>query len=165
MRIKKYCAVENFILILCLLMMVPSWADIPASQTETDLQYPQKDIDGMLSRLLKEGDKRRIMIKPYKLRFKGQLMAKPEMGDYSLAYDSLQLWSSASLPTISHSSYIQTAAGKVIAVYVEEAVASRLSHENVGLQATFYALHLYNYEYGPRLLILSYQSEAGQLSP
>jgi hypothetical protein len=118
--------------------------------------YPEQDVDAMIERLTEVGDTRRLMIKPYKLRFEGELMTKPKAGSYSLIYDSLKLWGVDPLPNVTHSSYIKTNGGKVIAVYLQDSVAERLSESNVGAQGTFYVLHAYNYEHGPRFLVLSH---------
>jgi len=120
--------------------------------------YPLKNIDSMIERLISKGDQRRIMINPYKLSFAGELMATPKEGEFSLIYDSLKLWGVDPLPNVSHSSYIKTPLGKVMPVYLDELAAKRLNDEAVGMSATFYALHVYNYEHGPRLLILSYKA-------
>jgi len=133
------------------------------SQEQLDLvalaqHYPLQDMDGMIELLIAKGDKRRVMIKPYQLRFEGELMAAPKSGSYSLIYDSLKLWGLQPLPNVTHASYIKTPGNKVMPVYLDESAAKRLSDEPVGMKATFYALHVYNYEHGPRLLILSYQT-------
>jgi len=122
--------------------------------------YPFQDIDGMINRLVSKGDKRRIMINPKKLSFEGELKAAPKEGEFSLIYDSLKLWGVDPLPNVSHSSYIKTPLGKVIPVYLDELAAKRLNDEAVGMKATFYGLHVYNYEHGPRLLILSYKASS-----
>ena len=134
-----------------------------AQHIELEKYYPKKDVDAMIAGLLKEGESRRMMIKPYKFRFDGELMSAPKAGDYSVIYQGLEVWGVKPLPDASHSAYIKTPGGKVIGVYLQNSAALRLNNEAIGTKATFYVLHAYNYKHGPRLLVLSYFADNGQL--
>lgn len=146
---------HSLVFVLLIFLISP----IHAKSSESSQQlYPPKDIDGMIDRLKAEGDKRRVMIKPYQLSFKAELMSELKQGEYSLIYDGLQFWGIDPMPEVTHSIYVKTPGGKVIGVYVEKEAATGLAKENVGAQAELYALHVYNYEHGPRLLIVSYKA-------
>lgn len=100
--------------------------------------------------------KQRLMLKPEAVQFQAQLMAKPKPGKFSLAYDALQLWQGeAELPNIDHSAFVGVEGGPVLGVYVTHEAAEMLQSVSLKSPATFYAMHIYNYAKGPRLVIVA----------
>ncbi|WP_415889028.1 hypothetical protein ACMXYV_13705 [Neptuniibacter sp. SY11_33] len=104
--------------------------------------------------------KQRLMIQPEPIQFQAQLMSMPKAGKFSLAYDALQLWQSESeLPTIDHSAFVGLQEGPVLGVYVTHEAAKMLRQINLEVPTQFYAMHIYNYSKGPRLVIVAAQEK------
>lgn len=101
--------------------------------------------------------KQRAMLPPSAVQFNAKLMQAPTSGEFSLVYDALLLWpSDAPLPKIDHSAFLQAKDGRVISVYVSDAAAAQLKalYQNSPVDAHIYAIHIYNYAQGPRLVVI-----------
>ncbi|MGY8873227.1 MAG: hypothetical protein ACKVJE_22610 [Pseudomonadales bacterium] len=104
--------------------------------------------------------KQRVMLPPSAIQFDATLLQPPQPGKFSLVYDALSLWQSdAPLPTVDHSAFLQTDDERVIAVYVSSAGAEQLkaiAAENIKepQKIHIYAVHIYNYAKGPRLVVI-----------
>lgn len=100
--------------------------------------------------------KQRLMIQPEPIQFQARLMSKPKTGQFSLAYDALQLWQGEEeLPLIDHSAFVGLKDGPVLGVYVTHEAAKMLQLLDLNTPAKFYAMHIYNYSNGPRLVIVA----------
>ncbi len=100
--------------------------------------------------------KHRLMFQPKSVSFQAQLMSKPELGEFTLAYDALQFWQGeAELPNISHSVFVGEEKGVVLGAYVTHEAAEMLNELELNTQATFYVMHIYNYAKGPRVVIVA----------
>lgn len=87
-------------------------------------------------------------------------MSKPKAGKFSLAYDALQLWQGQSeLPIIDHSAFVGLQEGPVLGVYVTHEAAKMLQAIELEKPTQFYAMHIYNYSKGPRLVIVAAQEK------
>ncbi len=118
--------------------------------------YKPVNVRQMIKRLSKPGDKQRYFIAPAPVKFSATLMQKPRLGRFELVYDSLSAWGVSPLPKVDHGSYLKVEGEQVIPVYLETKAASFIKrHMVVDQQAEFYALHIYNYEKGPRFLVVS----------
>lgn len=106
-------------------------------------------------------EKKRVMLKPTPIRFKAELASKPLPGKFSLAYEALQLWGNAGeLPVIDHSAFVGFPdKGPVLGVYVTQEAAGMLKQVDMDKPVTFYAMHIYNYAKGPRLVIVAAESK------
>lgn len=59
--------------------------------------------------------KQRLMLQPEPVKFEAMLMSAPKAGEFSLAYDALQLWQGdAELPNIDHSAFVGVEGGPVL---------------------------------------------------
>ncbi len=105
--------------------------------------------------------KQRAMLPPSAVQFDARLMVAPEPGTFSLVYDALGLWGDGELPEVTHSVFVGADNGRVIGAYVSRAAASQLQKLAVGSVVHFYAIHIYNYARGPRLVIVAAQ-DAGR---
>jgi len=118
--------------------------------------YMDINVERMIKRLTRLGDKQRYFIEPYPVKFLATLMQKPKAREFQLVYDSLSAWGVSPMPEINHASYLKVDGGQVIPVYLEKQAAEFISaHMVEQQQAEFYALHIYNYEKGPRFLVVS----------
>lgn len=104
-------------------------------------------------------NKQRLMLKPSAITFNAQLLQAPKAGKFSLVYDALQLWpSDQALPKIEHSTFIRADSDKVIGVYLSNAAATQIDAladaNTLPINAQFYAIHIYNYAKGPRLVVI-----------
>lgn len=99
-------------------------------------------------------NKQRLMLPPAAIQFDAQLMAPPKAGTFSLVYDALGLWGKGKMPTVDHSAFIGAADGRVLAVYVSQTAAKQMKTLAKNQASHFYAVHIYNYAKGPRLVII-----------
>lgn len=99
--------------------------------------------------------KQRIMLEPELINFHGILQAPITSSKASLVIDALAVWGISPLPEVAFSTYIRSPQGQVIAVYVENVIASHISsYYPVEAVLEFQAYRLYNYAKGPRLLLV-----------
>ncbi|MCO4759698.1 MAG: hypothetical protein KC477_16875, partial [Oceanospirillaceae bacterium] len=96
----------------------------------------------------------RLMLPPSTIQFDATLMALPKAGHFSLVYDALNLWGDGDMPEISHSAFVGAKDGRVIAVYVSRSAAHQLKSLPQNQLSHFYAVHIYNYAKGPRLVVI-----------
>ena len=112
--------------------------------------------------------KKRVMLPPSAVQFDATLLQPSMPGKFSLVYDALSLWQSdAPLPTVDHSAFLQTDDERVIAVYVSSVAAEQLkaiAAQNIKLpqKSHIYAIHIYNYAKGPRLVVIGASSMTQQ---
>ena len=118
--------------------------------------YAEVNVSQMIKFLSKHGDKQRYFIEPAPVRFTATVMQMPKAGKFELVYDALTAWGVSPLPEVGHGSYLKVEGDKVIPVYLEKQAADFINaNMAVQQQAEFYALHIYNYEKGPRFLVVS----------
>jgi len=99
--------------------------------------------------------KQRVMLEPELIHFHGVLQAPITHSKAGLVTDALAVWGVSPLPEVAFSTYVRTPQGQVIAVYVENIIASHIStYYPVETVLEFQAYRLYNYAKGPRLLLV-----------
>lgn len=147
-------------LFLVFVLLFSVGASANASEVDSKASYQSVELEEFAranhvsARMSKK--KQRLMLKPTPVRFKAQLMSKPASGEFSLAYDALQLWGAESeLPNINHSAFVGLQAGPVLGMYVTQEAADMLNGYGLNTPAMFYAMHIYNYSKGPRLVIVA----------
>lgn len=162
-----------FVLVFILSISVSSFAydatqEVEAVSSSSRSDYSELsaavnvDVDLMIEERSKPGDKRRYYLKPTLVKFEGSLKASPKSGDFPLVYESMAVWGIDPMPKVSHSAYIQTLGGVVVPVYVEasaaDSILSSLKSEKLALeqQASIKALHIYDYERGPRFIVMAF---------
>lgn len=96
----------------------------------------------------------RLILQPSTIQFDATLMAPPKAGQFSLVYDALRLWGDGDMPEVSHSAFVGAKDGRVIAVYVSKPAAQQLKSLPQNELSHFYAVHIYNYAKGPRLVVI-----------
>lgn len=102
-------------------------------------------------------NKQRLMKQPKAIQFEGWAMSVPKPGKFELVYDALKFWSSPDddMLEVDHSAYVTAEAAPVLSVYVTHSAAESMKNIGVKNKAVFYALHIYTYAKGPRLLIIA----------
>ncbi len=127
----------------------PSW-DQDSKSVDLDSYIEANQIDqDMIDK------KQRLILKPELVHFHGVLQAPIASAQADLVADTLGVWGITPLPEVAFSTYIRTPQGQVIAVYVENTVASHISSNYpVETVLEFQAYRLYNYAKGPRLLLV-----------
>ncbi len=151
-----------FLLILSFFSFAVS-AAIGAAELEADLRgsYRPVHLAGFVqeNQLSEEmiAKKQRLMKQPEAISFEATLVSRPKQGNYTLAYDALNLWSgNEKLPVIEHSAFVGFAAqGPVLGVYVAQGAVKILEQLELDAPAVFYAVHIYTYAKGPRLVIVA----------
>jgi len=118
--------------------------------------YAEVNVSQMIKLRSKPGDNQRYFIEPTPVRFTATVMQMPKAGKFELVYDALTAWGVSPLPEVGHGGYLRVEGGEVIPVYLEiqaaEFINTNMAEQQ---QAEFYALHIYNYEKGPRFLVVS----------
>lgn len=102
--------------------------------------------------------KQRLMLQPAAISFDAFLMSMPKPGKFELVYDALSLWPSEAedvLPNVNYSAFVGYKEEPVIGVYVSEKAAEMLQQIDMTKPVTFYAIHIYNYAKGPRVVIVA----------
>lgn len=141
---------------------------IASEQSGQDIQQKFRQVslveffnENQLSREMAE-EKKRVMLPPDAVRFRARLMALPKPGQFSLVYDALNIWGGVDRggekPEVTHSAFIGLSSGPVLGMYLSSGAVSQLVEFSVGDELTFYAVHLYNYSGGPRLVVLGAES-------
>jgi len=102
--------------------------------------------------------KQRLMLKPNAIQFSATLKAQPKPGQFSLVYEALALWGDGEMPEVTHSAFIGADDGHVLSVYVNQKAAEQLLTLPLNQPLNFYAIHIYNYAKGPRLIIVGAQA-------
>ena len=103
--------------------------------------------------------KQRVMLEPELIHFYGTLQAVIKSSKADLVIDALAVWGISPLPEVDFSTYLRSPDGQVIAVYVENTVASHISnYYQPETLLEFQAYRLYNYAKGPRLLLVGVKS-------
>lgn len=102
--------------------------------------------------------KQRLMLKPSAIQFDAKLKARPKQGKYNLVYEALSLWGEGKMPNITHSGFIEASDGRVLSVYVSNQAEQQIRSIPLGQPTNFYAIHIYNYAKGPRLIIVGAQA-------
>lgn len=102
--------------------------------------------------------KQRLMLPPSAVQFDARLMSAPKPGQFSLVYDALGLWQQAEeaddRPEVTHSAFVGVDNGPVLGMYLSKAAAKQIQQYEVNSNLHLYAVHLYNYAGGPRLVVL-----------
>lgn len=132
-------------------------AEPPSSVTFSEVQLKQFIDNNQLSKKMVE-KKQRLMLKPSAINFAATLKAKPKPGQFTLVYEALALWGDGDMPQITHSAFIGTEDGRVLSVYVNHKAAEQLQALPLDQPLNFYAIHIYNYAKGPRLIIVGAQA-------
>jgi len=134
---------------------------IPSSKVDLSWQKGSKAVD--LDTYIADNQvsqniidkKQRVMLEPELVHFYGTLQTAIQSSQADLVLDALAVWGISPLPEVAFSAYIRSPDGQVIAVYVENAVASHISnYYQPEAVLEFQAYRLYNYAKGPRLLLV-----------
>jgi hypothetical protein len=141
----------------------PNQHSIGLTVSKVDLSWQQGskavDLDSYIannqvSQNIKD-KKQRVMLEPELIRFHGILQTAVNSTKADLVTDSLAVWGISPLPEVAFSTYIRSPQGQVIAVYVENTVASHISsYYQPETVLELQAYRLYNYAKGPRLLLV-----------
>lgn len=132
-------------------------AEPPPSVTFSEVQLKQFIDNNQLSKKMVE-QKQRLMLKPSAINFAATLKAKPKPGQFTLVYEALALWGDGEMPQITHSAFIGAEDGRVLSVYVSQQAAEQLHTLPLDQPLNLYAIHIYNYAKGPRLIIVGAQA-------
>lgn len=154
-----------FFISLILTLSSPVSADpLPDTQRHTDQPFESINLTHFIDNNQIPTDmaaaKKRVMLPPSAIQFDATLLQPPKPGEFTLVYDALSLWQSdAPMPNVDHSAFLQADDNRVIGVYVSSAAAEQLkviaSHAmNKPIKSHIYAVHIYNYAKGPRLVVL-----------
>lgn len=134
--------------------MLISKVDLSWQQDSKSVDLDQYIANNQVSKNIID-KKQRVMLEPELIHFHGILQAPVTHSKASLVTDALAVWGISPLPEVAFSTYIRTPQEQVIAVYVENVIASHIStNYPVETVLEFQAYRLYNYAKGPRLLLV-----------
>jgi len=144
---------------------------IPSSKVDLSWQQGSKTVD--LDAYIEQNQvsqniidkKQRVMLEPELIHFHGTLQAVIQSSQADLVIDALAVWGISPLPEVAFSTYIRSPQGQVIAVYVENTIASHISsYYQPEAVLEFQAYRLYNYAKGPRLLLVGVKPSDKKIS-
>jgi len=116
--------------------------------------YQAVDLDRFIAEQQPLQDGKRFIVKPHGVLIQAELMSMPEKKSIKYAYTALMMMNINPLPSIDHRMFIRSAAGKVIAVYVEEQGLQNINEQlKPGDTVSFSGYHIYNYRLGPAIVI------------
>ena len=117
------------------------------------------DLDRFIDTERATADGRRLITMAAPISFEARLKRQPEPRSLSYVSTALELGGVAPLPVVEHRMFVESAAGRVIPVYVERGAVDWIK---VGLRVDqrtrFVGYHLYNYAKGPAILVTGYQA-------
>lgn len=142
-------------------LLISCFCHADALTSNTTGQFKKIDLDTFIAQnhvSKKMADKKqRAMLPPTAVQFTAKLMQAPKPGKFSLVYDALSLWpSDEPLPHIDHSAFLKADNGRVISTYVSKVAAEQLKslYIDTPVDTHIYAIHIYNYAKGPRLVVI-----------
>lgn len=156
-------SLPNILLITLLLVLTPlhSVANTDTSATDqfTPVQLHHFINNNQIPEKLAR-EKKRVMLPPAAIQFDAMLMQTPKPGQFRLVHDALALWDTQNqtpLPKVDHSTFLQATDGRVISVYVSNKAAiqlKKIAGNTLPTACHIYAIHIYNYAKGPRLVVI-----------
>lgn len=96
----------------------------------------------------------RTILPPQFIAFSAVVKSHPETIKVRYLYTALSMMKVDPLPAVSHRMFLETAAGKIFPVYVEDNVVAAIrSNAAVDSRAAFKGYRAYNYSKGPAIVI------------
>jgi hypothetical protein len=137
---------------------------LPAMAVDDDFKSVDLDhfIDQEIGRV--QAAKRKVITMAAPISFEARLKRHPEQRKVSYVYTAMEMGGLNPVPVVKHRMFVESTAGRIIPVYVDEASVGWI---NKGLkleqQARFVGYHLYSYDKGPAILVTGYrQPETGK---
>ncbi|MCV6625704.1 MAG: hypothetical protein OIF38_06380 [Cellvibrionaceae bacterium] len=97
---------------------------------------------------------------PNNIRTRAKLKSYPEARKIKYLYTALAVMKVDPMPEVNHRMFIETKAGKIIPVYVDDnAVKAIKQGLQLEQQAWFKGYHIYNYSKGPAIVIEAFGGE------
>ena len=112
------------------------------------------DLDDYVERQRPPSEGSRMIFEPRPVTFTARVKSHPERIRVEYLYEALAMTKVSPLPRVSHQMFVESAGGRVIAVYVEDrAVEGIVADFALEMQADFEAYHVYNYSRGPAMVV------------
>lgn len=124
---------------------------------ESQASYKDVNLKELVAKSRTEIPGQRIIFAPSPVRFQAVLAALPAPQKAEYLMTALAMMKVSDPPKVSQRIGLDFGGEKILAAYIDDAVASRLvASAKVGQMLTFYAFHVYNNNRGPALLVTSF---------
>ena len=146
-------SVRAFTANLCLVaLLVAAVVSAGASRAAEDRRVIDLDDYIVSQKPLAKGG--RTIFRPRPIAFAARVKSHPERIKVEYLYEALAVSNVSPLPEVSHQMFVESAEGRIIAVYVEDqAVKGIVAGFALEAQADFDAYHVYNYSRGPAMVV------------
>lgn len=140
-------------------------APAASSGVPAEAEFAPLELDAFIAQELAAVERlggRKILKMAAPVSFQARLKSAPEAKDMVYIYSALEVAEVRPLPEVGHQMFLESAGGRVFAVYVEKRVAARLAAGlAVGQEARFLGYHVYSYKKGPAFLIVDFAPVEG----
>jgi glycosyltransferase involved in cell wall biosynthesis len=117
------------------------------------------DLDRFIDTERATADGKRVITMAAPISFEARLKRQPEPRTLRYVYTALELGGVNPLPVVEHRMFVESAAGRIIPVYVEKGAVDWIKADlRVDQRTRFIGYHLYNYAQGPAILVTGYQA-------
>lgn len=143
------------VLALSFLSLVVQAAE-PAAAPDPTVAFKTVDLKALVPQSRMDPGQRAIF-NPVRVRFTARLAAPPQAQKTAYLDKALDMLQISAKPKVSQRIGLDYGGEKLLAAYVEEGAAARIAKElKVGDSRDFYAYHVYNNQYGPALVVISF---------
>lgn len=128
----------------------------PAATPDPVASFKSVDLKALVPQSRMDPGQRAIF-NPVRVRFTARLAAPPQAQKTAYLEKALDMLQISSKPKVTQRIGLDYGGDKLLAAYVEEGTAARIAKElKVGDSRDFYAYHVYNNQYGPALVVISF---------
>lgn len=131
----------------------------PAASSATDptRSYKPVQLGELVEKSRTEIAGQRIIFAPTAVKFQARLSALPAPQKTEYLQSALSMMKVSTVPKVSQRIGLDYGGDKALAAYIEDGAAERLAKTTkLGQALTFYALHIYNNNRGPALVVTSF---------
>ncbi len=119
------------------------------------------DLDTLIARNSTQKKGEKFIFFPRALCFSAVIQQLPKKANAEYLLNALAMMGVEPLPLVRHQMFIRSKQGKVIAVYVNDKLTKIINESFMPEQTiNWLALHSYNYNRGPALLLVGFQHDA-----
>lgn len=135
----------------------PQSTPTASSATDPASSYKPVQLGELVEKSRTEIAGQRIIFAPTAVKFQARLSALPAPQKTEYLQSALAMMKVSTVPKVSQRIGLDYGGDKALAAYIEDSTAARLAKTaKLGQALTFYALHIYNNNRGPALVVTSF---------
>ena len=147
--------------LFCLALLVALLAAAPAAAGAGTIEGEPRNIDLdtfiETQRPMMSGTK--TILAPYNVSFRAVVKRGPEKIEVRYLFEAMSLMNVEPLPRVTHRMFVESRAGAIIPVYVEDQAVAMIARDaKEGSEARLRGYHVYNYSKGPAIVVDGVQS-------